>query len=442
VSIILYRSAYKEQKDFENNILTLSFEEIKNAVYYGYAKPHLNKGKSFLKAAERGNIEIFAFLLSSLGYKKSQIDFGEVLSIIVRKNNIELLEYILGNTKDLSFCFYLDKGEYIKKALYNTLCNNECSMEILKLLFEKDHMKSYNFDTEGKNNIIAKIIKENEYSLFFKIIKDFTEYDYLLRLRINERLIKKENIAFLTEYLNVCDDKAEIKDLLLSAAKSGNYEVLSKYVNKNKISLKVINEDSSLLSMALATKNYKTIKKFYDRKITTLKIKAESFNEVPLLCEGKLLKQVFNLFLKDKSFNINENKNKIIQNALLRENIECIELILTNTSNYIFPDNCMFYAIFNDDIFNLIIKDNRFKYDDETLSAVKSCITYKKISKLKILLTSEEINKKIDFDLLVKTFNEGRYEAVRELLRYKKYASFKNLPMKKKMKLFCKINQF
>jgi hypothetical protein len=441
----VYRSDYKLQKEFENKILTSSYEELKEYVHYKGVKPQLNKGKSCYLAAKRGDVKILNLLLKNIGYRKSKISFNDLLTVCLEENNISAFMYLLDESYNIDFRFYLNRGKFIGNALCRTMNKKDFNIELArKLLIDKKHVNSYDFNVETKKYILEKIIESKDVELFNTIAEDFGFSNYLLRDEIVDFCLKENGIELLKPIISKLSSAYDISQILSRISRKGYSEILFNYKNKNNIKIKAINEIQSFLSMSLKSENYQSIKKCYNKKITTLDNKITSFRESSSIKNPKLLKKVFNIFLNDPNFDIEDNASDYLEFAVLLNNVAAMKLILDNTSShYFFKDNIMNYAVFSDDCFNLAISDNRIPVDNDVLEAFNHCIEVKDFNKIKVLINFRKIQNKITYDFLLKLFENRNYDVLKIILKYKKYEEFKNISnIKTEFLTFWKVNKF
>lgn len=129
-----YKSEYKNQKEFEKKILTASIEELQEYIDMG-ARPCKNKGKAILNSVERNDKKIFIFMFQNISHRKTQIDYSELIYLLLKKESFNLLEMLIKNAINIEFDFYLEKNKYIDSALKKLAAENNLDLKKINFIF-------------------------------------------------------------------------------------------------------------------------------------------------------------------------------------------------------------------------------------------------------------------------------------------------------------------
>jgi hypothetical protein len=435
------KSQYKLQKEFEEEVLCGKIEEIKEFLYYQDVSPFKNKSQAIYNAIERGSITIFNMLLNNRKLKDNNINLTKVFEIILKKNDVTFMRYLLKYYPKKNFDYYMiqqfKQNNYIKNPFLIAMHQETIGIEMVELITSLKLLHYSLISSELKYMILKLIVKENRSDLFEKLIIKYVEYNSTLKTDIINFLIKEEKIIFLKKYISLIETENELTFILEKIHNKSDIDLVTNFKNKN-IKLK----DLNLLKIMINSNKYSLIKNIYNRKTITLEKKEEALKEI-IYTKNKNYKKVFNLFIIDKEIDLDKYAKSLVSSCVNIQNIEILKIILKNTSIENFDNYTLSMAVFNNELIDILIEDRRFKEDTEDLKAVKMSIKYDKIESLKKIMTLKSVVEKIDWKFLNSLYENKNYEALKVIvhnIEESKLANFENL--KEEIKVMFNVRNF
>lgn len=436
-----YKSEYKNQKEFEKKILTASIEELQEYIDMG-ASPCKNKGKAILNSVERNDKKIFIFMFQNISHRKTQIDYSELIYLLLKKESFNLLEMLIKNAINIEFDFYLEKNKYIDSAFKKLADENNLDLKKINFIFTL--LSSHNnLNDTVKEKILLTLINENEIELFKNKFNKLTKYNFLLKREILDYLIENKKEEFMHLLI---EDEEDIKSIIQKIEESligGIQNVLLKFKNNKGITLKEINQIEPLVLLAAKSENYTLTKRFYNRKITQEKEKNLLFIELHQIGNKKFQEKILNLFSNDKDFDINKVKNDALYRASISKNKTIINYILNNSNEENFKENVMSYVVYENELFELFLNEPRIKLETPDLYSISNCILFEEYEKIKILMENDiNIKNYITLEYILKQYKNKKYKALEVILPYKNLNDYKNEIEDPELIKFWKINSF
>lgn len=418
VSKIQSQSDYKNQREFESKILSSNIQELDDYVSWGAAKANKNKQKGLILGAERGDVEIFKLLLKSTrncyGYRSKKIDFVPIFKKAIEFDRIELIKYLLKNTKDICFNFYLNRESVVDEGLDDNLRKGFCTLEMIKTLLNKEYRVSKSFiKNESQKLIMDFLIKENDVEFFDYLYEDFTKYNFMYSESLTKKLLKEKKIDFLHVVKDKLDQDYKLVSFFKDCAKEGMYDVFLGFKkNKAGITLKAVEEHTDMLTISLESDAYYIFKKYFNRKSTTQEMKEIAFKNLTHLKKEKTLKKILSLYENDKDFNINNVKNDVMYILTVTQNETLIDFILEHSNEEKFEDNLTRLTINrkSENLFHKYIADKRIIKENKELESINCCLACGKYDLLIKLLKTEDCIEHLSENKLMELLNEKRYE--------------------------------